>query len=615
MITVQKNVKDKVCSYAELNSVIEKIKTGGNLKQKILELRSLSDVEYKKRKDEMAVIVFQGKFSERNKSSLIESSGLMILDFDSTEPDFKKQLKKLPYVYIAFDSLSGRGVKALVKIPNVKSDEEYKQYWVALSKEVEKTLSHPIDQSGKDISRACFFSYDPDIYININAEVWNKKIVKENQPPVQNPKYVKTDYKKAKIALDYIRYSQVGERHTRILKASILMGGYVVAGLILESEAIRLLEQEAFLVDKDDFQTNKKAISDGILHGKQSPVYDEMEREITTEEKYGKLYYTLTDVEKEIDEKYEKGISRGYYVGWNVMHDFYTLKLGATTYLYGSPFCGKTQLWNEILINCSKFYQMRHALFSPETGGADDVYIDLLETYVGKDFYNDYGNQMTVAERNEGKKFLDKYFIILDPSDNLITIDDFYSYVDIIERKYNTKIHTTTIDPWNELKHDFADTGRQDIYLEWTLGKIRQNAKINNRHNAIITHITSQQKIKDKQTDKMYYPAADFREVAGGQSWARKGMNMLSLWRPPEDYLIDETPCPANGSIINVQKVKPKGVGKKGSFMLLYDARQHRFYENYMGHKLYSSPADGKAEQVQQIFAQLPVEKESEFPF
>jgi hypothetical protein len=30
--------------------------------------------------------------------------------------------------------------------------------------------SHGVDESGKDIARACFESYDPDIYVNLDAD-------------------------------------------------------------------------------------------------------------------------------------------------------------------------------------------------------------------------------------------------------------------------------------------------------------------------------------------------------------------------------------------------------------------------------------------------------------
>ena len=40
-------------------------------------------------------------------------------------------------------------------------------------------------------------------------------------------------------------------------------------------------------------------------------------------------------------------------------------------------------------------------VFSPETGGADDIFIELMQIYTGKDFYKDYNNQMSEAEKTE----------------------------------------------------------------------------------------------------------------------------------------------------------------------------------------------------------------------
>jgi hypothetical protein len=577
MITIQQNITVHKYLYSDLHSVLDKIRTGGTLTGKITELRILPEAEYKDQKKTMPGIIFQGKFTKREKGSMERASGLMVLDFDHCGTDFKKTLSELDWIYVIFVSLGGDGIKALVKIPEVKTDEEYKQYFEAVSDELEKTVPKALDQSGKDICRLCFFSYDPELYINPEARIWTKK--KEKGTLKTEAKYVKNDYRRAMTPLNYIRNSEQGERHTRILKAARLMGGYTAAGVISEEEGLRLLKQEAYAVAPEDYQENLRAIVDGMNHGKQDPVYEILEKEINTEEKYGKLYFTEKDVDEKIEEKYKNGLSRGYFVGWDELDKYWTLKLGTTLYVYGAPYSGKTQIWYEILINTSKFYDFKHVIFSPETGGADDIFIELMQIYAGRDFYRDYNNEMTPAQKDEAKTFLDKHFIVVDPSEELITIDDFYNYVDIIERKYNVKIHTTTVDPWNELRHDLDKHNARDIYLEWALGKIRQNARVNNRLNCIITHITQQQQAKG-ENGKMYYPAASFREVAGGQSWARKGMGMISVYRPSEG-LKDDTgrPYEPNTTLLLVQKVKPKGSGMKGTAVLYYDLKQHRYYE------------------------------------
>jgi hypothetical protein len=613
MITIQQNITVHKFAYSELHLILDGIRSGRTLKDKIIELRALPEADYKEQKKTMPGIIFQGEFTKREKTALKKASGLLILDFDHCGKDFKNTLTELPWIYVCFISLGGDGLKALVKIPEVTSDEEYKQYFDAISDELEKILPKALDQSGKDICRLCFFSYDPELFINPDAYIWTKKKVKNEL--VQDKKYVKNDYKRAMIPLNYIRNSVQGERHTRILKAARLMGGYIAAGLISEEEGERLLKQEAYQIAPDDYQENKRAILDGIINGRMDPLYEGLEKEIQTEEKYGKLYFTLNDCQEEIEEKYKNGLSRGYFAGWDELDLYWTMKMGATTYLYGAPYSGKTQIWYEILINTSKFYDFKHVVFSPETGGAADIYIELMQIYTGKDFYKDYNNQMSEDQKQAAKTFLDKHFIIVDPSEELITIDDFYNYVDIIERKFNVKIHTTTVDPWNELRHDFDKHTMRDVYLEWALGKIRQNARVNNRHNCIITHITQQVQIKDK-SGKMYYPPASFREVAGGQSWARKGMCMISTWRPPEG-LSDETgrPYENNTTLLMIQKIKPKGSGKKGTAILFYDVKTHRYYEGLsdftFAHKKKINPPD----EIKYAWSDYPEEQNNEINF
>ena len=85
---------------------------------------------------------------------------------------------------------------------------------------------------------------------------------------------------------------------------------------------------------------------------------------------------------------------------------------------------------------------------------------------------------MTEAERIAAEMFVDEYFYIIDPLDSKMTADNFYSMVDNIEIEEGKRIHTTLIDPFNELSHDFSkDEGRQDLYIERILVDVRKNAR------------------------------------------------------------------------------------------------------------------------------------------
>lgn len=149
----------------------------GNSKKIVEELRTTEDEEKKKiLKLQLPAVAFNGTFTKRSKNDLKEPSGLMILDFDDFDTfkdavDFKTKLKEDKHIFSAWMS-PNYGVKALYRIMDVKDDEHFK----AVYGEVEKRYDN-LDPSGKDISRLCFESYDPEIYVNLDAEVFSPEIV------------------------------------------------------------------------------------------------------------------------------------------------------------------------------------------------------------------------------------------------------------------------------------------------------------------------------------------------------------------------------------------------------------------------------------------------------
>ena len=107
-----------------------------------------------------------------------EYSGFIILDIDklSTEKliKTKQAVSKSPFCYACFVSPSGNGLKILVKVSSDK--DNHKSAFLQLQSHFEKLLNVEIDKSGKDITRLCFVSYDPEIYINEKADVFPVKL-------------------------------------------------------------------------------------------------------------------------------------------------------------------------------------------------------------------------------------------------------------------------------------------------------------------------------------------------------------------------------------------------------------------------------------------------------
>jgi hypothetical protein len=91
----------------------------------------------------------------------------------------KDKLTKDKFVYSVFISPSGNGLKALVKIP--ADVDNHKNFFNALNKHFD---SEHFDKMCSNVSRVCYESYDPLIYINENSSVWDK---------IDEPEYVEVN--------------------------------------------------------------------------------------------------------------------------------------------------------------------------------------------------------------------------------------------------------------------------------------------------------------------------------------------------------------------------------------------------------------------------------------
>lgn len=182
IVSFFKSVKDPNTPFnRDIGKVLARIKDG-NSKALIEQLRVMPAEAYNKAKTALPGVCFAGKFKTRSAAGLIQHSGLIPLDFDKfdTTEDalkLKDKLTKNPYIFAVWLSPSAKGLKALVKIPPIVAN--HKGYFDAL----EKHFDHPNwDESGKDVSRFCFESYDPDLYVNHDSEIWSEL----EQPEVED---------------------------------------------------------------------------------------------------------------------------------------------------------------------------------------------------------------------------------------------------------------------------------------------------------------------------------------------------------------------------------------------------------------------------------------------
>jgi hypothetical protein len=112
-----------------------------------------------------------GIFNHRSLAGLEEYNGLMCLDIDHVEDpqSLKEKCKKLNYVYAAFITPSGKGLKVMIKSP--ATSENYREIEAKVAEAFSLDTGAIRDNHCKDVARIQFVSYDPELYINENSTI------------------------------------------------------------------------------------------------------------------------------------------------------------------------------------------------------------------------------------------------------------------------------------------------------------------------------------------------------------------------------------------------------------------------------------------------------------
>jgi hypothetical protein len=159
-----------------VDNFIDKIREG-EWQDEVLHYRSLLEQNKIKAaesaKKKLPLVTASGTFKTRSISGLEKHSGFIAIDIDyGTLRDrniatIKEELSQDSLFYALFYSCSGGGICGFVKI-NPKAHQESFLY---LSEHLYTRYGLNIDEKCKDVSRARFVSYDPDIYVNRDSQL------------------------------------------------------------------------------------------------------------------------------------------------------------------------------------------------------------------------------------------------------------------------------------------------------------------------------------------------------------------------------------------------------------------------------------------------------------
>lgn len=161
----------------DLSDILSGIKKGAFQKEVLLEIRDRKkrDEDYSQMKRGLTGFTPCGTFNvSRKEGNLKLYSSIVILDLDNLGirklPQIKQRAINDPHTLAAFVSPSGAGLKILVQV-----DSDIDLHSVAfqqVAEYYESLLNIEVDKSGKDVSRLCFISYDPELYYNPNSKAF-----------------------------------------------------------------------------------------------------------------------------------------------------------------------------------------------------------------------------------------------------------------------------------------------------------------------------------------------------------------------------------------------------------------------------------------------------------
>ena len=539
--------------YIDIQTSFDRIKQGKN-KDIIHEIRALQkqinksqDQEVKdhlkttkdKLKKELPAMVYTGKFKGRGNDNCTEYNGLIVLDFDHVDVTYtKSELKQRDYIMAVWTSPSGDGVKALAKIDSdSKDDKIHKEFY----RQIRLDLNYlGLDTAGKDISRACFESYDPEIFVRDN---------------VKNFELAQIDVMQVPRAM--IHASKKGELHDKRRDAAHYAGGFVAEGLITYDEA---LEQLVAAVNEHgtlDPEMALKDIKDGLKEGMGKPLPKEMiptvkEAEPTILDKYPALSF-LSNMDKDLDfiQKLRRGeVEIGKETGYRELDEYFRFKEGKFNVIMGRANVGKSYIVWFLMALANRLHGWKWIVFSGENESFS-IRQELVKFISGQ----------KIEDISDWE--LEKLMQLVDDNFKIIKVDDLITAEELLmlseELMKTGEYKGMMIDPYNHLKIPSRFSANSYNYHYETISRFKQWSGEKNCTIFLNTHVgtVGARKLHTDGDFKGHPTVPEKFDIENGVMFDNKADDFIVVHR------YTQMPERANITEIHVKKVKEIWSGGK----------------------------------------------------
>lgn len=243
-----------------------------------------------------------------------------------------------------------------------------------------------------------------------------------------------------------------------------------------------------------------------------------------------------------------------YQTGWRSFDNIVKIRTGYLMIITGYPSRGKSTFVDNMLMNLSKQYGLRHLVASFESI-VPTHYNTLLEMYTETPFYKYVRENGDESIFGEPYEFIGGHFFRFD-IDRMWTVDEIIERAELAVKKYG--VNTLVIDPYNRLNNKFINN-REDLYVGSILAKLSMLAK---RLGILVVFVAHPKKPDGDKCPNMY-------SISGSSDWYNMADYGIIIHRE-RDKVSGKL---SNFPVVFVEKVKNHFLGKPsgGEFNLMYD--------------------------------------------
>jgi hypothetical protein len=569
-VSIYKDFNDLQGHQVSVLGALERIRTGKSkaLVEKAREAKTKKEADELKKK--LPAVCFSGTFSKRKDSEMLEHSGYIVLDFDNVSDIAKKrsELSLISYITAVWLSPSGKGLKALVQIE-----------WKTMHKEHFDALMNDfpdIDKTGRNVSRLCFESYDPELYYNPNAEVYNNlpaKKANRRSPQQTTTETINDDDKIFQNLLTWMTSKgdafREGERNHFVFKLAAsccrfgmmeetcynLMMMHVTPDSSFSQKECRQAIRSAYRANMNQWNTAEFTKDQLVSKTNHVEVKIELtEQDLEEISKEDVIY--AEEVMEQASEIYLKGYQAAMPLGVPLLDKHFKRVKGELTIVSGIGNYGKSSFMKwEMIFRMVKFGE-KVAIFTPEELPAEQFYHDLVEIYFGKDCTPNNYNRPGYDAYMKVYKMIGEHIFMVYPK-NVSPTPDYVKEV-FLSMIIKHGVDRVIIDPFNQMANDYSKGGgRSDKYLETFLSDCTRFARKNNVYFDIVVHPH-----KMRKGDDGNYPCPEVFDLADGAMWNNKADNIIIYHRPFAQTAPESPLCEFHSKKIRRQKI----VGIKGFF-------------------------------------------------